>query len=47
MLASSPMFTLWTEVRRELEDAADEIQRLRDATGRLEARVRALEGEDA
>ena len=47
MLASSPMFSLWVEVKRELEEAADEISSLRGNVARLEARVRALEGEDA
>lgn len=36
LLASSPLYSLWTEVRRELEEAAAEIEALR-------AKVRSLE----
>ena len=36
MLASAPLFSLWTECRRELEEAADEIDRLRKRIAEIE-----------
>ena len=47
MLSTAPLFSLWTEVRRELEWGAGEIERLRDENRRMRARIAALEGEDA
>ena len=47
MLSSAPLFSLWSDCRREMEDAASEIERLRIEVRRLEIRVRSLEGEDA
>lgn len=46
MLSAAPLFSLWTEVRRELEWGAGEIERLRDENARMRARIAALEGED-
>lgn len=40
VLSYAPLFSLWDDVRRELQEAAEEIER-------LERRVRSLEGEDA
>lgn len=37
MLASAPLFSLWTEVKRELEEASVEIDRLRSRIAELEA----------
>lgn len=37
MLSSAPLFSLWTECKRELEWAADEIDRLRKRVADLEA----------
>lgn len=37
MLASAPLFTLWSDVRAELEGAASEIDRLRKRIAELEA----------
>jgi len=36
MLASAPLFSLWTECKRELEASADEIERLRAIIKTLE-----------
>lgn len=36
MLASAPLFSLWMECRRELEEAADEIDRLRKRISEIE-----------
>jgi hypothetical protein len=40
VISDAPMYSFWTEVKDELKQAADTIER-------LEARIRALEGEDA
>lgn len=37
MLASAPLFSLWTEVKRELEEAAAEIDVLKRRIVELEA----------
>jgi polyhydroxyalkanoate synthesis regulator phasin len=37
MLAGAPLFSLWTDTKRELEWAADEIDRLRRRVAELEA----------
>lgn len=47
MLSSAPLFSLWTDIRRELEWGAEEIGRLREENRRMRARIAALEGEDA
>jgi hypothetical protein len=47
MLSTAPLFSLWTEVRRELDWGAAEIERLREENARIRARIAALEGEDA
>jgi hypothetical protein len=36
MLASAPLFSLWTECKRELEASAEEIERLRAIIKTLE-----------
>lgn len=40
LLANLPTFSVWRDIREELQAAADEIEALK-------ARIRALEGEDA
>ncbi len=47
MLSTAPLFSLWTDVRRELDWGAAEIERLREENARIRARIAALEGEDA
>lgn len=37
MLASAPLFSLWTEVKRELEEASAEIDGLKRRISELEA----------
>lgn len=36
MLASAPMFSLWREIKVELEEAADEIDKLKQRVRELE-----------
>ena len=43
MLASAPMFSLWTECRRELEASADEIDSLKARCLKLEQHITLLE----
>ena len=40
VIANAPCFSFWAEIRAALEEASEEIDRLK-------ARVRSLEGEDA
>ncbi|NBV61858.1 MAG: hypothetical protein EBR73_12425 [Rhodobacteraceae bacterium] len=40
VISDAPIYTFWTEIRDEIKEAADELERLRN-------RVKALEGEDA
>ena len=40
MLASAPLFSLWTEVKTELEEAANELQSLKARIAELEAQGR-------
>jgi hypothetical protein len=37
MLASAPLFSLWSDCKRELEEAAAEMDRLRKRIAELEA----------
>lgn len=37
MLAGAPLFSLWSDCKRELEEAAAEIDRLRKRIAELEA----------
>lgn len=37
MLATAPMFSLWSQAKQQLEEAADEIDRLRKRIDELEA----------
>lgn len=37
MLATAPMFSLWSQAKQQLEEAADEIERLRKRIDELEA----------
>ena len=40
MLASAPLFSLWSDVRAELEGAANELQSLKARIAELEAQGR-------
>lgn len=40
VISDAPIYTFWTEIRDEIKEAADELERLRN-------RIKALEGEDA
>lgn len=40
VISQAPLFSLWSEVKAALEEASEEIERLK-------ARIRSLEGEDA
>lgn len=47
VLSSAPLFSLWTDCKKELEDAAIALEAARIRIATLEARLKALEGEDA
>jgi len=47
LLCSAPLFSLWGDCRREMEDAASELERMAREIEILKARIRSLEGEDA
>lgn len=46
MLASAPLFSLWTEVKAELEQAADELDRMKLERRQMQERIRSLEGSE-
>lgn len=47
VLSSAPLFSLWTDCKRELEAAAETIDAMEARVKALETRLRAMEGEDA